>query len=117
MQVFAAAFDHRGGVVDGDHLAVVGLDVSTQRLGHRAQRATEIIEVSAGLSELCRQHADVLDDGGVARYRPLDHVGKHPRHVFIEDEILVLGEGLGEQAVWVVAHGGVWAGGKTGAAL
>lgn len=67
-----------------------------------------------GLGELRRQHTDVFDDGGVARHRTLDHVGKNPHHVLVENEILGLGEGLGEQAVWVVTHGGVWAGKKQG---
>ncbi len=91
MQVFAAALDHGGGVVHGNHLAVVLTDMPAQRLGHRTQRAAEVVQAGIRLSELCGDHADILNDRRVTRYRTLDHVGEHPCHVLVEDEVLDTG--------------------------
>src|SRR3546814_11063264 len=52
VEVFAAALDHCRGVINGDDLAVVGSHVTTQGLGHRAQRAAQVIQMSMRLCKL-----------------------------------------------------------------
>ena len=76
-----------------------------QGLCHRAQRAAEVVQGGVGLGKLGGEHADVLDDGRVTGRRALDHVGKHAHHVLVEHKVLRFGEGLGEEAVGLLAHG------------
>ena len=59
-----------------------------------------------GLGKLSGQHADILDNGRVARHRALDHVGEDPHHVLVEDEVGHLIQGLGKEAVGLLFHGG-----------
>ncbi|MNG33125.1 hypothetical protein D3C84_1193000 [compost metagenome] len=57
------------------------------------------------MGETRSQYAEVFDDGWVAGHRALDHVREHAHHVFVEDEVGHLLQGLREKAVGLFAHG------------
>jgi len=96
IEVFAAALDHRGGVVHGDHPATLGAYMAAQGLGHGTQGRAQVIQHATRLGKLRGQYAEVLDDGGVTRHRALDHVREHPHHILVKGEVRHLGQGLGE---------------------
>ncbi|MNH25680.1 hypothetical protein D3C79_856960 [compost metagenome] len=106
-EVLTATLDHRRGVVHGDYPAAVTAHMAAQRLGNGTQRRTQVVQRGMRLGEARGQHAEVLDDGRVARYRALDHVREHAHHVFVEDKVGHLLQGLGEKAVGLFAHGGL----------
>ena len=114
MQVLGAALDHGRRVVHGDHPAVVAAHMAAQGLGHGAERASEVVQGAVRLGELRGEHAKVLDDGRVARHRALDHVRKDLGHVLVEDEVRHLVQGLGEESVGLLFHGGRFTAEKAG---
>ena len=114
VQVFAAALDHGLRVVHGNHPAIGDLHMPAQGLGHRAEGAAQVIQHAVRLGELGGEHAEVFDDGRVARHRTLDHVRKHAHHVFVKGEVGDLRVWSGEEAVGFVLHRGVPGGRKAG---
>jgi chromosome partition protein MukF len=55
----AAALHHCRRVIHGDDFAAVLLDVTTNRQRSRAQRASQIVNLRAGLNKTLRQHAGI----------------------------------------------------------
>ncbi|MNP67406.1 hypothetical protein D3C76_1632370 [compost metagenome] len=70
--------------------------MAAQRLGDGTQRRAQVVQRGVRLGEACGQHAEVFDDGRVARHRALDHVREHTHHILVEDEVGHLLQGLGE---------------------
>ena len=76
--------------------------------------ASELDALLPRLGELRGEHAEVLDDGRVAGHRALDHVRKDLGHVLVEDEVRHLVQGLGEESVGLLFHGGRFTAEKAG---
>ncbi|MCY1561935.1 hypothetical protein D9M68_992590 [compost metagenome] len=81
--------------------------MAAQGLGHGAEGAAQVIERGAGLGELRSQDTDVLDNGGIARHRPLDHVREYAHHVLVEGEVADLCLWGGVDAIGAFGHGPV----------
>ena len=97
----AAARHHGRRVVDRDDLAVFGIQTACHREGCRAERATQVVEVAAGLGIVLRQRFNHGDDGAVARNRALDHVGKNIGHLRVEVKVGNVGQRVGIDVVFV----------------
>ena len=102
---FAAALDHRRGVVDGDNVTLRLADPLAHGEGDRPEGTTEVITVAAGLGITRREETDGGDHHPVAGDRALNHVGKDGDDPFIELKIDHFREGRGIDGIGFIGNG------------
>ncbi len=78
--------DHGFGVVNGDDLAVGGLDAVAERDGAGTERAAEIVAVGAGLGVAFGEHGGHGKHSRIAWDRTADHIIEDGDDLFIEYE-------------------------------
>lgn len=84
-----AALDHRRGIIDGHDPAVRRPYALAHRERRRAEGTAEVVAAAAGRDEAGGERADGLEGRRVTGDRAPEHVGKHPRHGFVEPERLI----------------------------